>query len=86
MYVILILHDNVIFRKEYEHMKLPSHIEDAKNIGRVLSRYKDKYYSEVLSAVFVVYILYPFCMLNDCNYYLKMKCILIVSILISLFM
>ncbi|KAB7496836.1 Transmembrane protein 41B, partial [Armadillidium nasatum] len=24
--------------KEYEHMKLPSHIEDAKNIGRVLSR------------------------------------------------
>ncbi|XP_076032180.1 transmembrane protein stas isoform X2 [Oratosquilla oratoria] len=42
--------------EEYQHIKLPSEIEDAKNLGRVLSRYKDKYYLEVLSGVFVTYI------------------------------
>ena len=41
-------------------MKLPKDIEDAKSIGRVLSKYKDKYYLEVLSGVFAIYILYPF--------------------------
>ena len=41
-------------------MKLPTDIGDAKNIGRVLSRYKDKYFLAVLAGVFVVYILYPF--------------------------
>ena len=52
----------VIFmcRDEKQHIKLPRDIDDAKNLGKVLYRYKDKYYFEVLTGVFVSYILYPF--------------------------
>lgn len=35
-------------------------MEDAKNLGKVLDKYKDKYYSQVLALVFVTYLLYPF--------------------------
>lgn len=35
-------------------------IEDAKLLGIVLGRYKDLYYVEVMFAVVLVYILYPF--------------------------
>ena len=51
----------ICFRDERKYLKLPWDIEDAKSLGRVLNRYKEKYYFEVLSAVFVSYILYPFC-------------------------
>ncbi|XP_069936253.1 uncharacterized protein [Cherax quadricarinatus] len=44
---------------EYQYMKLPMDIEDAKNLGRVLSHYKDRYFEEVLAGIFVTYILYP---------------------------
>ena len=37
--------------------KLPRDIDDAKRLGIVLSKYKDKYFSEVLGGVFVTYIL-----------------------------
>lgn len=47
------------FRDEKQHMKLPRNIEDAKNLGKVLSRYTDTYYAQVLSGYFVTYILYP---------------------------
>lgn len=47
------------FRDEKQHIKLPRDIDDAKNLGKVLYRYKDKYYFEVLTGVFVSYILYP---------------------------
>lgn len=53
------------FRNEKSHIKLPLDIEDAKNLGRVLDRYKDKYYIEVLALVFVTYILYPFSILYE---------------------
>jgi hypothetical protein len=43
-----------------QHMKIPWDIEDAKLLGRVLDRYKDRYFFEVLLAVVVTYILYPF--------------------------
>ena len=32
---------------EVEHVKFPSDIEDAKQLGLVLSRYKDRYYAQV---------------------------------------
>nr|KAF7416731.1 hypothetical protein H0235_011262 [Vespula pensylvanica] len=35
--------------EEKEYMKLPFHIEDAKNLGKLLGRYKDLYYFEVLA-------------------------------------
>ncbi|KAI9563353.1 hypothetical protein GHT06_010814 [Daphnia sinensis] len=36
--------------------ELPRDIEDAKHLGAVLSRFKDKYYLEVLGGVFITYI------------------------------
>lgn len=48
------------FREEKQHIKLPRDIDDAKRLGRVLSRYKDKYYVQVLGGYFITYILYPF--------------------------
>lgn len=41
---------------EVQHVKIPWDIEDAKQLGQVLDRYKDKYFFEVLLAVFVSYI------------------------------
>ncbi|GLG98002.1 Transmembrane protein 41-like protein [Gryllus bimaculatus] len=41
---------------EQQHLKIPWDIEDAKRLGQVLDRYKEKYYFEVLLAVFVTYI------------------------------
>lgn len=46
-------------RDERQHMKLPFHIEDAKNLGKLLERYKDLYYFQVLAGLFITYILYP---------------------------
>lgn len=44
-------------RSEKAHVKLPLDIEDAKQLGMVLGRYKDMYYMEVMFAVILVYIL-----------------------------
>ncbi|KYM76261.1 Transmembrane protein 41 like protein [Atta colombica] len=41
---------------ERQHMKLPLHIEDAKNLGKLLERYKDLYYFQVLAGLFIIYI------------------------------
>lgn len=48
------------YRDEKQHIKVPTDIEDAKNLGKVLSLYKDKYYYQVLGGYFLTYILYPF--------------------------
>ena len=42
---------------ERQFIKLPRDIEDAKSLGVVLSRYKEKYFFEVLCGVFITYIL-----------------------------
>ena len=44
------------YSDEAVYVKFPKTIEDAKNLGLVLSRYKDKYYIEVLGGVFVTYL------------------------------
>ncbi|CAG9792126.1 unnamed protein product [Diatraea saccharalis] len=41
---------------EKRHLKLPMNLDDAKQLGLVLDRYKDKYFYEVLFGVFLVYI------------------------------
>ncbi|CAB3235933.1 unnamed protein product [Arctia plantaginis] len=41
---------------ESQHLHLPWDLEDAKHLGLVLDRYKDKYFYEVLFGVFLVYI------------------------------
>lgn len=46
-------------RDEKEFMKLPKNIEDAKKLGNVLFKYKDRYYVQVLLAYFTAYVLYP---------------------------
>lgn len=40
-------------------MKLPLHIEEAKSLGKLLGRYKDLYYFQVLAGLFITYVLYP---------------------------
>lgn len=41
---------------EKQHVKLPWDIEDAKKLGQVLDRYKDRYFTEVLGGIFITYI------------------------------
>nr|XP_037870735.1 transmembrane protein 41 homolog isoform X2 [Bombyx mori] len=41
---------------ERQHLHLPWDLEDAKQLGLVLDRYKDRYFYEVLFGVFLVYI------------------------------
>lgn len=41
---------------EKQYIKVPFDIEDAKQLGRVLDRYKDLYYLEVMFGVILVYI------------------------------
>ncbi|XP_077286579.1 transmembrane protein stas [Arctopsyche grandis] len=41
---------------ERQHIKIPLDIEEAKQLGLVLDRYKEKYLYEVMSGVFLVYI------------------------------
>jgi len=41
---------------ESQHVKFPKDIEDAKRLGIVLSRYKDRYYPQVLCGVAVTYL------------------------------
>lgn len=43
-------------KDEYQYFKLPRDIDDAKNLGKVLSRYKDKFFYEVLGGVLIAYI------------------------------
>jgi len=40
-----------VFRNEAEHVKFPRDIEDAKKLGEVLSRYKEKYYFQVINSL-----------------------------------
>lgn len=48
------------FRDEKQFITVPRNIEDAKNLGKVLHKYKDKHYFQVLGGYFITYILYPF--------------------------
>ncbi|XP_015515484.1 transmembrane protein 41B [Neodiprion pinetum] len=41
---------------EKKDMKLPFDIEDAKSLGKLLDRYKDRYYFQVLAGLFITYI------------------------------
>ena len=46
-------------REDFSRLKLPRTIEDAKDVGRLLSKYKDTHYFTVLAAVVSTYVLYP---------------------------
>ena len=48
---------NFNFRSEKQYLKIPFDIEDAKLLGRVLDRYKELYYFEVMGGLTLVYIL-----------------------------
>lgn len=47
------------FREERECIKVPRDMDDAKALGKVLSKYKDTFYVQVLVAYFATYVLYP---------------------------
>lgn len=42
---------------ERQHVKMPFNIEDAKQLAKVLDRYKDLYYIEVMGGIVLAYIL-----------------------------
>ncbi|KAI1232602.1 hypothetical protein IHE44_0006433 [Lamprotornis superbus] len=46
--------------EERECIKVPRDMDDAKALGKVLSKYKDTFYVQVLVAYFATYVLYPF--------------------------
>lgn len=48
---------NLFSRSEKENLKIPFDIEDAKQLGRVLNRYKDLYYFEVMTGICLLYLL-----------------------------
>ncbi|XP_048463152.1 transmembrane protein 41B-like [Rhincodon typus] len=48
--------------EERKTIVIPKDMDDAKALGKVLSKYKDTYYVQVLVAYFTTYILYPFYM------------------------
>lgn len=48
------------FREEGKCIKVPRDMDDAKALGKVLSKYKDTFYVQVLVAYFATYVLYPF--------------------------
>lgn len=61
MYLIIIITLPGDISDERQHFKVPWNIEDAKNLGLVLDRYKGDHYYHVMCGVFLSYILYPFC-------------------------
>ena len=49
-----------VFREDLARFRYPTDLDTAKDLGRVLSKYKDTHYNTVLMAVVVTYVLYPF--------------------------
>lgn len=60
-------------------MKIPWNIEDAKQLGIVLNRYKGDHYYHVMAGVFLTYILYPFVICKQiCNVFIIFSLIYII--------
>lgn len=52
-------HVSLVFREDISHLYLPRDIEGAKDLGRVLSKYKESHYYSVMAGVLLMFILYP---------------------------
>ena len=61
MYNIYIFYSKccLFCREEVKKVKIPKNMDDAKELGKVLYKYKDSNYYEVMGAFFITYILYP---------------------------
>lgn len=51
---------------DVSRLKLPRDIDDAKDLGRLLSKYKNTHYHTVLAAMFATYVLYPEWFMSMC--------------------
>jgi hypothetical protein len=49
-----------IEKDHWDYIKLPRSLDDAKDLGRVLSHYRESHYFSVLLVLVCTYILYPF--------------------------
>ncbi|CAI9604682.1 unnamed protein product [Staurois parvus] len=60
-FVMFLVYKNFpqLSEEECAQIKIPRDMDDAKALGRVLSKYKDTFYVEVLVAYFATYVLYP---------------------------
>jgi len=47
------------FREDIEQLRFPNSLDAAKELGRLLSKYKDTHFGTVLTAFVTTYILYP---------------------------
>lgn len=52
----LVLH---VFREDIQRLRFPNSLDAAKELGRLLSKYKDTHFGTVFIAVMTTYILYP---------------------------
>ena len=61
-YILLTIHLSVSFylSTDKEKFKLPKNLGDAKDLGRVLSNYKDEFFLQVVLGFMATYILYLF--------------------------
>nr|XP_051680401.1 transmembrane protein 41B isoform X3 [Oryctolagus cuniculus] len=61
-FVMFLVYKNFpqLSEEERMNMKVPRDMDDAKALGKILSKYKDTFYVQVLVAYFATYILYPF--------------------------
>ena len=59
--IMTLLFTNILltYREDKERFHFPTDIEGAKDLGRVLSKYKNSHYYTVLGGIIVTYILYP---------------------------
>lgn len=54
----------LVCREDLARFRYPTDLDTAKDLGRVLSKYKNTHYNTVLMAVVVTYVLYPIS--SDC--------------------
>ena len=62
MYSVLF---SFFFSADREKFKLPKTLDEAKDLGRVLSNYKDDFFLHVVLGFMITYILYPFLCMNE---------------------
>ena len=49
--------ESLVISSERNDLRLPTNVEEAKRLGNLLSRYRDRYFLTVLCGVLVTYVL-----------------------------
>ena len=57
--ILLLVHAHVLCSEDLAHLRFPRSLDAAKDLGQLLSKYKDTHYFTVLGGMATTYILYP---------------------------